>query len=180
MQLMCNIEERCVAGKDDPDVPYTDVVVTQEVQPRRFGGKQKLTRIDACWNFTFLPTIFIDFKVLHCDHDVLIGPVRFRHKNDLVRFKKRSCFGLKKTCVGRYKHHTEYVPMSSQKYLFCLTQTQLYTSWNLVKTPEFVTTNTSQNVWMSPQKHLVFHHKYTCKSPDVSLKNNCFCHIRNS
>lgn len=48
MQLMCNIEERCVAGKDDPDVPYTDVVVTQEVQPRRFGGKQKLTRIDAC------------------------------------------------------------------------------------------------------------------------------------
>ncbi|XP_030285617.1 low affinity immunoglobulin gamma Fc region receptor II-like isoform X1 [Sparus aurata] len=24
-------------GKDDPDVPYTDVVVTQEVQPRRFG-----------------------------------------------------------------------------------------------------------------------------------------------
>lgn len=48
MQLMCNIEERCVAGKVDPDVPYTDVVVTQEVQPRRFGGKQKLTRIDAC------------------------------------------------------------------------------------------------------------------------------------
>lgn len=45
---MCNIEEHCVAGKDDPDVPYTDVVVTQEVQPRRFGGKQKLTRIDAC------------------------------------------------------------------------------------------------------------------------------------
>ena len=47
MQLMCNIEERCVAGKADPDVPYTDVIVTQEVQPRRFGGKQKLTRVDC-------------------------------------------------------------------------------------------------------------------------------------
>lgn len=41
MQLLCN-SEFCVADKDNPEVSYVDVVVVQDVQPKRIRGNRKL------------------------------------------------------------------------------------------------------------------------------------------